>query len=141
MLDTHGLHMPRALVAVCPDARRRIAVILRDCEVTMACAAEDVEKALTQRRFDLLIVDVHFDDSTALELVTRVLRMRIGCPVICMRCVPFRRCPDRTTFEAFLRACEELGANEVLDLLEFPDDDYSNLRVRRMLDHQLLHHA
>jgi hypothetical protein len=48
--------------------------------------------------------------------------------------VPFRTPSARRSFDAFRLASSALGAAEVLNLLEFPDDEAGNSRVRSMLD-------
>lgn len=125
------------LVAEAVPGRDRLARILdgRDVEFASTCAEARVR--LHERPYDLVVIGAHFDSSTALDLIQEVLRGEATCPVICVHCVPFATPSARRSFEAFRLASSALGAAEVLNLLEFPDDEAGNARVRRMLERMM----
>lgn len=122
------------LVAEAAPGRDRLARILDGRDVEFASTCVEARLRLRTRSYDLIVIGAHFDSSTALELAQEVLRDDAHRPVICVYCVPFRTPSARRSFEAFRIASSALGAAEVLNLLEFPDDEAGNARVRRMLD-------
>jgi hypothetical protein len=56
--------------------------------------------------------------------------------VVCVRGAPFSHLAE-TTLEASRMALSELGAQDFIDLLEYPDDALGNARVRAMLERLL----
>jgi hypothetical protein len=122
------------LVAEATPGRERLARILDGRDVEFASTCVEARVRLRERPYELIVIGAHFDSSTALELVQEVLRGEAPCPVICVHCMPFRTPSARRSFDAFRLASSALGAAEVLNLLEFPDDEAGNARVRTMLE-------
>jgi hypothetical protein len=127
--------MEPLLVAVADDARARLAAILAGREIAFATTIEEVRERLRAQSVRALILGSHFDQSTALELLQTLSAE--ARPVICVHAVPFGGRLGRSTFHAFRTACFALGARAVIDLLEYPDDDMGNARVRAAIDASL----
>jgi hypothetical protein len=123
----------RVLVAVIGPAKARMSAILAGHHVVWADTLDDVINALEHPLFDIAVVGAQFDDSRALDALSyAVMRLDRGA-VVCVRTVPFAQLGP-STFDALRAACNELGVQCVLDLLEFPDDEAGNARVRTMLE-------
>ena len=115
----------RVLVAVAEDARPRMRSIFhRWSEAVFVGQISE----LPERGFDLVVIGAHFDFSRGIETLVEVLRHRPACPVVCIRASPFDALGP-ASFDAYSMACIELGATDVLDLLNFPDDEAGNARV------------
>jgi hypothetical protein len=84
---------------------------------------------------DMLILGAHFDESTAVAALERVVSRRERFPVVCVRGVRSRY--GKRSLHALRMALNELGAADFIDLLEYPDDEPGNARVRAMLEHLL----
>ena len=128
---------PRVLAAVSAEGRERVSAILHGWEVCVAAEQAEALRLLASRRFDLIIIGASFDASTAMELFQEILRLEVGCPVVCVRAASSPSGLGPGSFDAFRSACEVLGAAEVMDLLAFPDDDSGHARARRMLERLL----
>jgi len=122
---------PRVLVAVSPQAKERMRRILADCELRFADTACDLLHALDNEQCDMLIVGAHFDESSAVSALERVLSRPESFPVVCVRGLPSMF--GKGSLAAFRMALSELGTQNFIDLLEYPDDDAANARVRAML--------
>lgn len=127
---------PRVVAAVRRDIQRRIRAILPDCELRFVHTATQLVRALDEARCDMLIVGLHFDESSAVAALERVLARGGSFPVACVRGAPFARL-GRPTLEASRMALGELGAQNFIDLVEYPDDKDGNAHVRAMLERLL----
>jgi chemotaxis response regulator CheB len=123
----------RAIVAVSPQLQPRFRVILRGWDVRFAKSGEDLLAALEEAHCDIVIIGLHFDESTAVAALERVLEREETFPVVCVRGVPLRRLRERT-LHTLRTTLDELGAREFIDLLEYPDDAVGNARVGAMLE-------
>jgi hypothetical protein len=124
---------PRVLVAVGPRAVPRLRAILSAwSQAAFARDLRELPGALRQG-FDLIVIGAHFDGSRGVDTLVEVMRHHPRCPVVCLRAAPFGSRLGAATFDAYSTACLELGADDVLDLLAFPDDDEGNARVRALL--------
>lgn len=83
----------------------------------------------------MLIIGLHFDESTAVTALQRVLARDETFPVVCVRGMPSRL--GQGSLHALRVALEELGVHHFIDLLENPDDEAGNGRVRAMLERLL----
>ena len=128
--------LPRVVAAVRRDVQRRIRAVLPGCELRFAETGDELARALDEARCDQLILRLHFDESSTVAALERVLSRRETFPVVCVRGVPFARLGD-TALEASRLALGELGAQHFIDLLEYPDDALGNARVRVMLERLL----
>jgi hypothetical protein len=127
---------PRIVAAVRRDVQRRIRAVLPECELRFVETGAQLVRALDEARCDMLIVGLHFDDSSAAAALQRVLAREETFPVVCVRGAPFSHLGE-TTLEASRMALSELGAQNFIDLLEYPDDALGNARVRAMLERLL----
>jgi len=125
-------------VAVSDDARARFASILGERAVVFAGSVDEVRTVLQRGRVAAVIAGSHFGESSTLELLQQLAARPDPCPVICVQAVPFHHGLGKSTFRAFRAACLELGAKAVIDLLEYPDDEAGNARVRAALEPYLL---
>lgn len=128
----------KILVAVGPDGRERIERVLTGHLLTYASSVADAERALTGGRFELIVLDVSFDESRMFELLAhlRSLEAYKAVPVICVLAVQTRM--SAISVEAVDRATKALMANAFLWLEKFPDDEGGNARIRRIADYLIL---
>jgi hypothetical protein len=129
---------PRVVVAVSPELRPRIRAILPDCELRFVASGPELLHALEEERCDALIVGVHFDESTAVAALERALSSGDICPVVFVR--GRGTIYGQRSLHALRMALEELGAENFLDLLHYPDDALGNARLRATLE-PLIGHA
>jgi len=127
---------PRVVAAVQRHLQPRIRAILPDCELRFAETGAELVRVLDQASCDLVIVGLHFDESSAVEALQRVLSREEAFPVVCVRGLPFSRL-GHSALEASRLALSELGAQNFIDLLHYPDDALGNARVRAMLERLL----
>jgi DNA-binding LacI/PurR family transcriptional regulator len=128
---------PRVVAAVSREVQRRIRAILPGCELHFVQTEEQLLRALNEARCDMLIVGSHFDESTAVAALERVLARGASFPVVCVRVMPFAARLGQPTVEALRMASSELGAQHFIDLLQYPDDENGNARVRALLQRLL----
>jgi hypothetical protein len=128
---------PRVVAAVSPDVQHRIRAILPGCELHFVHTGAQLLRALKAARCDMLIVGSHFDESTAVAALERVLGRGETFPVVCVRGLPFTRGLGQGSLDALRMASDELGAQYFIDLLQYPDDEHGNARVRAMLERLL----
>jgi hypothetical protein len=127
---------PRVVAAVRRTVQRRIRAILPDCELRFVETGAELLRVLDEQPCDLLIVGLHFDQSSAAQALQRVLSRDETFPVVCVRGLPFSLL-SHSALEAARLALSELGAHNFIDLLQYPDDALGNARVRAMLDRLL----
>jgi DNA-binding NtrC family response regulator len=126
----------RVVAAVGRDLQRRIRAILPDCELRFVATGAQLVRTLSEAPCDLLIIGLHFDQSSAVQALQRVLAREQTFPVVCVRGLPFSLL-GHSSLEAARLALSELGAHNFIDLLEYPDDALGNERVRTMLERLL----
>ena len=131
---------PRVLAAVAPEAEPRILSVLPQCNVRFVRTGEQLVRALDEEPCDMLLVGAQFDESTAVAVLERVLAREEAFPVVCVRGLRFSRI-GRPALDSLRLALSELGAQNFIDLLEYPDDEAGNARVRAMLERLLEHRA
>lgn len=127
---------PRVLAAVSRGLEPRIRAILHECELYFVRTGAELVRSLDESRWDMLIVGMHFDESSAIAALERVLARGETFPVVCVRGMPFGRL-GQPALDALRMALGELGAQNFIDLLEYPDDALGNARVRAMLERLL----
>jgi hypothetical protein len=118
---------PRVVAAVSREVQRRIRAILPGCELHFVQTEEQLLRALDEARCDMLIVGSHFDESTAVAALERVLA----------RGARFAKL-GRPALDALRMALGELRAQHFIDLLQYADDEIGNARVRFMLEQLML---
>jgi hypothetical protein len=124
---------PRVVAAVRRDVQRRIRAIVPDCELRFVETGAQLVRALDEARCDMVIIGVRFDESSAMAALERVLSREGTFPVVCVRGVPFSRL-GQPVLDALRLALGELGAQNFIDLLQYPDDERGDARVRAMLE-------
>ena len=127
---------PRVVAAVRRDIQRRIRAVLPECELRFVETGAQLARALDEAPCHMVIIGMHFDESSAIAALERVLSREKTFPVVCVRGMPFTRL-GRPTLDALRLALGELGAQNFIDLLEYPDDAVGNARVRAMLERLL----
>jgi hypothetical protein len=127
---------PRVVAAVSPELRERIRSVLPDCELRFVDTGAQLARALDAARCDMLLIGLHFDESTAAGAVERVLAREETFPVVCVHGRTGSLLGERT-LEASRVALRALGAHNFIDLLDYPDDALGNARVQAMLERLL----
>ena len=123
--------MPRVLAAVPREAEARILSVLPQCNVRFVHTGEQLLRALDDGPCDMVIVGMQFDESTAVAALERVFARDETFPVVCVRGVRSRL--GKPALDSARIALGELGAQNFIDLLEYPNDEAGNARVRSML--------
>jgi hypothetical protein len=124
---------PRVVAAVGGSVQRRIRAILPGCELHFVQTGAQLVRALDDGQCDMLIVGMQFDESSAVAVLERVLARKETFPVVCVRGMPFTRL-GQPAFDALRMALDALGASNFIDLLQYPDDEAGNARIRAMLE-------
>lgn len=124
---------PRVVVAVSPPLQTRIRSILRGWELRFVETVAELGVALDEAPYDMVIVGLHFDESSAVAAVQQIFTRGAGVPVVCVRGVPFTQLRERTLHGLRL-ALNELGAENFIDLLHYPNDAVGNARIEVMLE-------
>ena len=127
---------PRVVVAVSPELRPRIRAILPACELRFVENRAELLRALEDERCCMLILGAHFDESTAVAALERALSGGELCPVVFVR--GRRTIYGERSLRALRMALDELGAQNFIDLLSYPNDALGNARVQAMLE-RLIH--
>ena len=117
---------PRIVAAVSRDLQDRIRAILPECELRFAQTGSELVRMLDEAPCDMMIVEMHFDASTAVAALMCVRSRDETFPVVCVRAAPFAK--------VRWRSLGELGAQHFIDLLQYADDEIGNARVRSMLE-------
>lgn len=117
---------PRIVAAVSRDLQQRIRAILPECELHFARTGSQLVRMLDEAPCDMMIVEMHFDESTAVAALKCARSRDETFPVVCVRSAPFAKLR--------WRALGELGAQHFIDLVQHADDAIGNARVRSMLE-------
>ena len=123
---------PRIVAAVTADVRPRIRAILPGCELRFVQTGSELVRALEEAQCTLMIVEVHFDDSSAVAALKCVLAREETFPVVCVRDVPGDK-PGYATLNGLRTALGAMVAEKFIDLVEHRDDEAGNACVRAML--------
>jgi hypothetical protein len=123
---------PRIVAAVNADVRPRIRAILPGCELRFVQTGSELVRALEEAQCTLMIVEVHFDESSALAALKCVLAREESFPVVCVRGVSGDK-PGYATLNALRVALGAVVVREFIDLVEHCDDEIGNACVRAML--------
>lgn len=134
---TSPVAAPCIVAAVSGDVQRRIRAILPECELRFVHTGSQLVRVLDEAHCDMMIVEVHFDESTALAALKCALSRDGTFPVVCVRGVPFAKL-GRPALDALRMALGGLGAQHFIDLLQYADDESGNASVRSMLEQLML---
>lgn len=124
---------PRVVAAVTRDVQSRIRAILPDWELRFVETGAELARALDEERCAMVIVGMHFDESNAVAALQRVLSREETFPLVCVRGQSHIRLGE-PALGAVRMALGELGAQNFIDLLQYPNDEGGNARVRAMLE-------
>ncbi len=119
----------RILIADPPESDRRLADILEGHELVFVRSLGEALRTLRERRFDLVLVGVHFDESRMFDLMCE---MTEGTQVVCVRSQQFQS--PAITLEGLEIAAKALGCTLFLDLTWYADDETGNRAVRKLLE-------
>jgi CheY-like chemotaxis protein len=124
----------RALVADIPPAHPRIARVLGGYDVKYVTSLWDAMNALKDRAFDLIIVGIDLNESSAMVVVEQVRQQRPDARVVCIRAAESRYRLQQGTLYGFRLACQELGARGLVDFFEFPDNASGDAAIAAELE-------
>jgi hypothetical protein len=126
------MSLPRVVVAVTGEVQPRIRAILPGCELRFVQNGSELVRALEEAQCTLMIVEVHFDDSSAVAALKCVLARGDTFPVVCVRDVSLAK-PAHAALDALRMALGAVVAREFIDLVEHRDDEAGNACVRALL--------
>jgi len=92
-------------------------------------SGSDLVRALDEARCQILIVEVHFNESVAVAALSCLLRREETFPVVCVRDVPAED-PRHVALNALRMAVAGVVVRDFIDLVEHRDDDAGNAQVR-----------
>jgi len=123
----------RILIADTRENDRRLAAILSGHELVFARALGEAQRLLTERKFDLILIGVNFDDSRMFDLVRHVRSTgQAEPPVACVRSHRFQS--PALSIEGLEIAARAAACNLFLDLTKYPDDTAGNAEARKLLE-------
>ena len=120
---------PRVVAAVTADVQPRIRAILAGCEVRFVHTGSDLVRALEEARYQIMIVEVHFDESAAVAALACVLAREETFPVVCVRDVPSQQ-PGSAALDALRTALGGVLVRDFIDLVQHRDDEAGNAQLR-----------
>jgi CheY-like chemotaxis protein len=122
------------LVAAHPAGCRRMQHVLAGHDVTCVESSEVAKQALEHHDFSGIVLGLQFDESRMLELLEHLRSQprQAEVPVLCV--IGVRGSLSDGALRAFAQAARALGAREVLDSADFPDDERGNRALRRIVD-------
>lgn len=123
---------PRILIAGIEESNPRLAAIFRDCNAKFVDTISEAQTELAAQRYDVILVAVRFDESRMFDFM-RYLKAHeslSAVPVICYR--SGRRALAATELGRLSveLAARALGAREFVDLLNDPDIEHGNAKMR-----------
>ena len=129
-----SLPMKKSILVADGDADSRLQSILEGCELAYAHSLEEAAHAALKRSFDLIVIDMHFDDSRMFDLL-RYLRTEErlrATPVICVRTHRFEW--TNIAGEGLEIAVQALGGQAFIDFAKYGEDPAANLQMRKLID-------
>ena len=126
------MSLPCVVAAVSGEIEPRIRAILAGCALRFVHTGSELMRALDEARCALLIVEVHFNESTAAAALRCALSREETFPVACVRDVPSGK-PGYAALNALRMALGGNSAQDFIDLAEHLDDEAGNARVRARL--------
>lgn len=128
----------KIVVAATPAVRERLERVLEGHQVTFAQTTAAVMSLLSNDKYGMVIISVHFDESQMFTLLgdirTRSKYRKV--PIVCV--LAERGKLSEVAIEGLDHAVKAMTANGFLDLQRFPDDDTGNMRIRRIVDYLIL---
>jgi hypothetical protein len=126
------------VIAATPSVAERLARVLSGHQLTVAKSAEDIMSLLSQKRYGMVILSVHFDESQMFSLLGDIRGHGVyrKIPILCV--LGERGRLSEVAVEGLDHAVKAMTANGFLDLHRFPDDNGGNARIRRIVDYLIL---
>lgn len=131
----------RVLLAVSAQTRERLLSCFPGCAIVWAQTAEEVRAAAGRESFDMVVVGSHFDESHTFDILALIREAHPAPRIVCVRGRPFPGALGRSTMQAFRAACEALGVDMVVDLLDYTDDEAGNLAIRTLFARRMITEA
>ena len=128
--------MTCVVAAVSAEARPRISAILRGWELHFVDTGSELVKALADRTWDMMVLEVHFNRHAAAAALQCALSGNASFPVVCVRHAPFAN-RGHAALDALRMTLGAVGAHAFVDLLEYADDDAGNAAARLLLEELL----
>lgn len=118
--------------------RERFGRVLEGHQLVWVTHVEDAMSAFGGRKFGMVIVGVHFDESQMFELLERIRSSTSEprVPVVCV--LPEQHALSEVFVKGLDHAVKALMANAFLDLRKYPDDEAGNGRLRRIIEYLIL---
>lgn len=123
----------RVVAAVTGDLQPRIRALFPECDLRFVRSGTDLVRALDEARCEMMVVQVHFNESSAAAALMCVLAREDRFPVVCVRDVPDGK-PAYAALNALRIVLGSIVARTFIDLVEHRDDEAGNARVRAMLE-------
>lgn len=122
----------RVLACTVPGTEARLRAVLPDAELQVVFNSRDALKALRSASFDLLLVGIRFDESRALEFVRSINADPTlqKPPIVGIRGA---RATHRLSPDVFDLPMYAMGARDVIDFSDIPNDDAGNAAARERL--------
>jgi chemotaxis response regulator CheB len=125
--------MTCVIAAVSSAARPRISAILRGWELRFVDSGSELVKALADRAWDMMILEVHFNRHAAAAALKCALSGNASFPVVCVRHAPFAN-RGHAALDALRMTLGAVGAHAFVDLLEYAEDEAGNVAARALLE-------
>jgi hypothetical protein len=127
----------RVVAAVGPYVKPRIRAILPRCDLRFVATGSELVQALDEAPCDMMIVEVHFNESAAAAALRCALARDETFAVVCVRNVPFVGPPHAALNALRMVLGGSMPVDAFVDLVDYADDEAGNGRVRGLFE-QLL---
>jgi DNA-binding response OmpR family regulator len=126
--------MKKILLADVPPMRARLSRILERHELSFAGTLDQAVRAIAAKQFDLLVVDVHFDESRMFDLLRQLRRQSAlqGAPIVCVLGQGFESAA--ITVEGLEIAAKALECSLFIDFSKFSADEAGDAEIRRQIE-------
>jgi len=131
------LTVPRVVAAVGPYVKPRIRAILARCDLRFVATGSELVQALDEAPCDLMIVEVHFNESAAAAALRCALARDETFAVVCVRTVPFAVPPHAVLNALRMVLGGAMPAKAFVDLVDYADDEAGNAHLRGMFERLL----
>jgi hypothetical protein len=123
-----SLAAPRVVAAVGRELRARLGALLHECGLRFVQTGSDLVRALDEAHCDLMIIEVHIDESAAVAALRCVRSRGDTCRVVIVGAG--RNNFRHAVLDTLRMALGAVGAHDFIDLVDYPDDAEGNQRAR-----------
>ena len=127
----------RVVAAVGPYVKPRIRAILPRCDLRFVASGSELVRALDEAPCDMMIVEVHFNESAAAAALRCALARNETFAVVCVRSMSFAAPPHAALNALRMVLGGSMPVHAFVDLVGYSDDEAGNGRVRGMLERLL----